>query len=67
MCGNYGLHAGMAIIVEIHEIKRAHNNIVFKWIKGHQENASCCQNPEIYLNNKCDAISNIEREASAMN
>ena len=42
LCGNYGLHAGMAIIIEIREMKRAHNNIIFKWTKGHQEITSCC-------------------------
>ena len=60
--GNYGLHAGMAIALEIRRLKSACNKITFQWVKGHQDNMSFEENPEVCLNNKCDEIANIERE-----
>ena len=60
--GNYGLCAAMSVILEIRRLRQLHQNVNFKWIKGHQDPKKHDENPAIYLNNKCDEIANEERE-----
>ena len=60
--GNYGLHAGMSIMLETRKIKSQCSKMTFKWVKGHQDDVPFDVSPETHVNNECDQLANVERE-----